>query len=326
MAQTEQRRRGRGVPPLPHLFLAFMAALLLPSCQTAPPLMPERNGEAFIPLEPGGLAYIFVDVGQARPLLEALSFRGMDASDRHVQRILDSTDFAIAAVYMEQGSEPARARFRLAAQGSYPSGRARMAMRCSRHWSGRRSQASGGRFWHSAAAMISVAMSRGEARVSSSLCAEPADPFYSGPGTRIPGGFEEFRGGAAIAGWLEDPRPRINGILAQMGLRIEIPAEQFFAGISRHAPGAGEGGDAPRYVGRIQIQVANPLLARNLSIALFVARGLIASAAGAGDSAAEALASILLANPATATGRYLQIRTDPMAAEEITQLFGRFSP
>ena len=327
----KKRHNTRGVTlPLPFIPVFFLFVALLLSCRTAPPVIPEAEDEAvFIPLEPGGFAYVFIDVENARPIIDTLSFRGMDTSDRQFQRILDSTQSAMAAIYMSQDGEPSGTRFRLVAQGRYPSGRARMAMRCSRHWRGRRSQFSGDRYWHSPTAMLSVSMNRREAFVSTSLCETPIDPFDSGSGTLIPDGFNEFRRGAVISCWLEDPRTFINQLLREMNLNIVLPAEQLFVRLSPvpYAPNpTGTSDGELRYVGHIQIRVANPLLARNLSIALFVARTLIAAAATGGENAAAVMASILLANPATATGNNLHIRTNPMSAEEISLLIRQFSP
>ena len=332
IAQAGQDKTTGGVkryfPPLAHIPpVFFLALMLLLSCRTAPPIMPGMEDEAvFIPLEPGGFAYIFIDVENSRPLIDNISFRGMDTSDRHFQRILNSTHSAMAAIYIQEG-EPSGTRFRLAAHGNYPSGRARTAMRCSRHWRGRRSR-TGDRYWHSSTGMISVSMNRNEALVATSLCDTPVDPFHSGTGTLIPEGFNEFRRGAIISCWLEDPRTFINQLLSEMGLNIVLPAEQLFVSLNPvpYVPNPAGGAGELRYVGHIQIRVANPLLARNLSIALFVARNLIAAAAGTGDSAAAVMASILLANPATATGSHLHIRTNAMSVEEISLLVAQFSP
>jgi len=326
----KKRHNTRGVTlPLPFIPVFFLFVALLLSCRTAPPVIPEAEDEAvFIPLEPGGFAYVFIDVENARPIIDTLSFRGMDTSDRQFQRILDSTQSAMAAVFMSQDEESPGTRFRLVAQGRYPSGRARIAMRCSRHWRGRRSQASGDRYWYSPTARLSVTMNRREAKVSTSLCETPVDPFYFGSGTLVPDGFNEFRRGAVVSCWLEDPRTFINQLLREMNLNIVLPAEQLFVRLTPvpHAPNPTEPGDGElRYMAHIQILVANPLLARNLSIALFVARTMLAAAA-TGDNAAAVLASILLANPATATGSHLHIRTNPMSAEEISFLVGQFSP
>jgi len=318
--------------PLPPL--VFLLLMLLASCRTAPPLMPRvEEEEVFIPMEPGGVAYIFIDVENSRHILDGLSFRGLDTGDRQFRRILDSTGSAMAAVYASGEGEPAGTRFRLAAQGRYPSGRARMAMRCSRHWRGRRSQTSGGRYWYSTEAMISIAMGRNAAFVSTSLCGAPVDPFYSGPGTLVPEGFDRFRAGAIVSSWMDNPGAFINQRLADMHIPLEIPAEQLFVILfpvpRKPSPEENPAG-AQGYAAHVRVRVASELQARGFATVLALARALFspppAGDPPAGGSAATAIAAILFANPTVAEGRYLHIRTDPMEASEISLLIGSFLP
>ncbi|MCL2193236.1 MAG: hypothetical protein FWB78_07560 [Treponema sp.] len=323
--------------------MIFLFAVLLLSCRTAPPIIPQIEDEVvFIPMEPGGFAYIFVDVENSRAILEGISFRGLDTSDRQFRRILNSTQSAMAAIYMPRYGEPAGTRFRLIAQGRYPSGRARMAMRCSRHWRGQRSQATGARYWYSSAGMVSIAMSRGEAFVSTSLHNAPVDPFYIGPGTQIPEGFDEFRYGSVISLWLDNPGMFLNQRLRDMHIPLEIPAEQFFVSLFPvpYTPTTGEksaeenpnpAGES-HYAAHIRIQVANEIQARGFATVLSLARTLFTPPA-AGDGAVDGtaniaivVASILFANPTVAEGRYLNIRTNVMSAEEISLLFSQFAP
>ena len=313
-------------PILPALFLL---AMMLLSCRTAPPMIPMQNEAVFIPMEPGGFAYVFIDVEGARPILDNLSFRGLDTNDRQFRRILDSTQSAMAAIFMPRYGEPAGTRFRLVAQGRYPSGRARMAMRCSRHWRGHRSAVSRNRFWYSAAGMLSIAMSRNEALVSSSLYNVPADPFYTGPGTRIPDGFDEFRRGAVISCWLNEPGTFINQRLSDMHIPLEIPAEQFFVSLFPAPPAQTLAGNPNptgeiHYVAHIRIQVESDVQARGFATILTLARTLFAPAED--GTIATALASILFANPTVAYDRYLLIKTNAMSAGEISLLFSMFLP
>jgi len=304
--------------PSPLFFVGLLAFLLLLSCQSMPTFMPERDGASFIPIEAGAMAYIFVDVKEARPIVNSLNFRGISiGEDKQFQQILDMTDSAIAAVY----SEGARSRFRLITHGSYPSGLASIGLGASSDWISQRSRYSRrDKFWHSPVAMMSVAVSPNQAIIATTLQQDiPADPFFVEYGTRVPEGFEDFRAKGVISCWLENPREFINQKLREMNVRVEIPAEQFFINI---VPAADSGGEKS-YTANIQLRVANPLLARNLSIALFVARSMISPAAG--NNAAAMVASAMLANPVTATGNYLNIKTNPMSIGEITQLLSGFS-
>jgi len=343
-AQTERSNAtGGAVPcfafafasPLRLTVLLFLF-LLLSSCRSAPPVMPGMEDDAvFVPMEPGGFVYVFVDVENSRAILGNLSFRGMDANDRNFRRILDSTHSAIAAVFMPGYGEPAGTRLRLAAHGRYPSGRARMAFRCSRHWRGRRSAATGDRYWFSPEGMISITVSRREALVSTSLRDASVDPFYVGSGTPIPEGFNEFRRGAILSTWIENPGAFINQRLAEMHIPLEIPAEQFFASLfpvrdEQNPDGNPSAANEPHYMLHLRIQVASEIQASGFAMVLAFARNMFVPAPDSyeppGGNMAAVLTAILFANPTVAEGRYLHIRTDAMSAGEIALLLSRFLP
>ena len=327
-AMKTRRRAAVGMKPrlaavfrlLPALFLL---SVFFASCRTAPPPAHLRDDATSIPLEPGGFAYILIDVVNARPILEHMTFMGMDTTDRNFRLILDSTSTALAAVYEVPGAGPGGTRFRLAAYGQFPSGRARMSMRFSRHWRGQRSPSAGDRYWHSRNGAMSIAISRNEALIATSLDSISVDPFFSGPGTPIPEGFSEFSSGAIISCWIENPSEFIGQRMREMNLPLEIPAEEFFISVF---PAVVEGlPDEPRYSAILRIQVANAATATGLSFALSMARlFFVPPPPGEGDSMAAVMMSILFSNPAVAEGRYLSVRTDPMSAEEIAVIFSQF--
>jgi len=311
----------------PTLVGICLLALLVAACAGGPVFREERDGVRYIPMEPGGTAYIFVDIGEARPIINLLSFRGMDTGDRQLQQILDITDSAVAGIYAEEreGIRPGRTRFRVLTRGNYPSGLAGLAFGASRGWEERRSGAvrgRQGRYWHSPEAFISVAIASKQAAISSSLPDLQVDPLYVGGGTRIPEGFEAFRSKGVFSAWVENPREFLAQRLREMNLgTIQIPAEDLFLNISPVQ--AGDGGEV-RYVAHMQIRVANSLLARNLQVALFVSRNLLASAAR-GHALGAFIATTILANPATANGSHLHIRTNPMSVEDISRLIQQLS-
>jgi len=301
------------------LALALIAAAVA-SCRSAPPAASfPPDYPAYIGLEPGATAYILVDARLARPILDRLDLMGMGSGDRQVARVLDGTDSAAIAIY--GGEAGGGGSLRLIAEGNFPSARARLAMRLDRGWRGMRSPETGGRFWHSGDGGISVAVAGREARVATSSDGTPADPFRSGGGTRVPEGFGAFGSGAAVSLWLEEAGERLNRMLSGMGLPLFIPAEQLFASL-RHAPVPVGWDGAPLFAMSISIQVASPLLANNLAIALSIARGLLAVSDGGGANPMAAL----LANPPSADGRYLVLSGAPMTADEIALLLGQFLP
>ena len=278
-------------------------------------------------IEPGGIVYVLVDFDRARPVLGLLSFRGVDSGDRQFRRMIDSTGFATAALYQWRSEEGyTGTRFRLVAGGRYPAGWARLAMRCGRAWRGTRSPY--GRFWSSDEGMISLGISRREAHVSSFLHREPVDPFYSGGGTEVPAGFTAFSPGAAVALWLENPGTFLNERLTEMRIPLEIPAEQLFAGLFPvpYVPagnGAGITG-GPFYELHLRITVASEMQAAGFATVITMARAFLAPAPE--ETGAAALVSILFANPASADGRNINLRSAPLSASEVAALINGFQP
>jgi len=265
-----------------------------------------------------------VDVAGAGPILESLRIRGLDSGDKQFRRMLESTNSAIAAVYpvVDAEGDPAGSRFRLVATGRYPSGWAKFAMRSGRGWKGMKSAASREKFWNSASAMISVAISRREVRLSSFMNGEPVDPFHSGAATEIPEGFSGFASGAAVSCWLGDPADFINQRLAEMLIPIEIPADRIFAGIF---PVPHSQSQETQYELHLRIGVSSEIQATGLARVITTARAFFAPPPDAG-STAGAFASLLFANPIVAEGRHLNIRTEAMGAAEVATLLGMFAP
>jgi len=275
-------------------------------------------------MEPNGLVYAMVDVAGARPILENMNIRGLDSGDKQFRRMLESTTSAIAAVYpvVNAEGEPAGSRFRLAASGRYPSGWARLALNGGKEWKGTKSAASGERFWSSASAMISVAISRREARLSGFMNGEPVDPFHSGAAAEVPEGFSGFAFGAAVSCWLGEPGTFINQRLAEMLIPIEIPADQVFAGIF---PVPHSQSREPQYELHLRLRVSSEIQANGFARVITTARAFFAPPPDDG-SGAGALASLLFANPIVAEGRHLNIRTEAMGAAEVATLLGMFAP
>ena len=106
---------------------------LIFSCATSPTqpqsfASMEQTGGAgvFAFLPPGAAAYLWADVKESRPLLDALSFAGFNAKD--AAQVLDRTDTAAAAFFR---GPP---RFFFACRGNYPNLRAGISMTFSSDW------------------------------------------------------------------------------------------------------------------------------------------------------------------------------------------------
>ena len=297
--------------------------LFLFSCQELPKTADVFPDDAeYIPLDSGASAYIIADVQNVRPILNFLNFNNIN--DEQFQQILDQTQYAVAGTYVTPNGEIGKltSRYQLAAWGSYPASRAKIALGASKDWKKQRSQITGDDYWHSAKDGISIAITAGRAFVSAS--AEnapdnppniPTDPFSAAPGTVIPEGFNQFRKGAALSMWIDNPGPSINQKLMEMGIPLELPAEQVFVSLFP--------ADEHHYEARLRIQVDSEVQARALVMVFAFARGFL-SLSAASDSSAI-LGSILFANPPVQDGKSLDITTAPLTTREIALLLKMFS-
>ena len=302
----------------PHysLFILLAVNFFMLSCQTAPKI-PDAVFETsgFIPLEPGAFAYIFADVQNAKPILEYINLD--ELNDANTKQMIDRTRSAVAAVYLPQDKR----RFQLSAWGDYPSFRAKMALKIKREWKKSRSPASGANFWYSAGRRLSLALNAGRAFVSAASEDTPIDPFTAAPGTEVPEGFGNFRKGAILSFWLEDPGPMINKKLDEMGLPLQLPADQMFVSLFPLMPPDASGGQF--YQANIKIRFSSENQARSLVFLFAIAQNFIPS--GPALDGSGALAAILFSNPPVQDGRDLIIQTNTLSGREIALLFNIFS-
>jgi hypothetical protein len=288
------------------IFFFFLFALL--SCQTAPKT-PDIFLDGRLPLEPGGYVYLLAEK-DALPVLNQLMLN--DINHKQFQRMIDLTSFAAAAVYMTPNEKTGKfaSRYRLAAWGGYPASRAKMALGSSREWKKRRSPVSGADYWYSSQFGCSVAITAGMALAATAAKGgdeEAPDPYSAAPGTELPEGFAAFHEGAVLSCWLNNPGPAINQKIQEMGIPLEIPAQQLFISLFPAED---------RYVAHLQIQLAGASQARALTMMLALARNFIPSQTGLG---------ILFANPPVQDENNLKITTAPLTAGEIALLLKSFS-
>jgi hypothetical protein len=277
------------------------------SCATSPKqpetfAQMEQMGEAgeFAFLPPGAAAYLWADVKEGRPLLDALSFGGFNAKD--AAQVLDRTDTAAAAFF----SGPPR--FFFACRGSYPNLRAGISMSFSSAWTKVKSP-EGGRYWHSPAYGLGLVLG------STLALASGGDPLISQkllPG-EIPAGFSAFRASLPVAGWVPKPQEPLNKFLASLGIPLQIPAEEFFFG----AAGTRDEG---KWELVFRIGAQSPNQARAL-ISLF---SLARLAVARGGNIPEAVRP-LFANLPVQDGGALMLRSAPMNEKQAAALFDLIS-
>jgi len=293
------------------LILLFFFLFSLLSCQTAPK-MPNISHDGRLPLEPEAYVYIIAEK-DALPILNQLMFT--DIKDTQFQQMVDRTRFAVAAVYLTPDVKAGKinSRYRLAAWGSYPASRAKMALGSSKEWKKRRSPAVNADYWYSSQRGYSVAITGGTALVATAAqkADEPPDPYSAAPGTALPEGFAAFHKGAILTCWLTNPGPAINQKLRELKIPIEIPAEQVLVSLF---PADEQTADEPRYVARLQIQVPSASHATGLTMVFAFARNFIPPPL-----------SVLFANPPVQDGKNLNSATAPLTAREIALLLKLFS-
>jgi hypothetical protein len=298
----------------------FLFSLLL-SCRSVPTQFDTTLLESgSLPLQPGGAAYIVIDAGSSRPVLERLNFSF--ANNKQFRQMLDRTHSAVAAVYYKGNKQ----RYQLIAWGRYPVSRANMAFSFSSNWKKQCSAINGEAYWHSAQDRLSVALGPQEALVSIATGPSPVDPFsVSGIDvpvkTQIPEGFGAFSRGAALACWINSPASLLNQKLSEMDIPLELPAEKLF--LSLFPADEGRAGGERHYTAVIRIEVPSETQARALATILTIGRGFFSP--GAGSGGAFGLADLLFSNAPVQDGNSLVITTDALSAGEISLLFDIFS-
>ena len=299
--------------PLPTPYSLFFLLFALLSCQTAPKT-PDVSLDERLPLEPGGYVYLLADK-DALPILTQIMFNNIN--NKQFQQMVDQTSVATVAVYVTHNEETGKpaSRYRLAAWGNYPASRAKMALGSSREWKKQRSPG-GADYWSSPQGGLSIALMGGMALIATAAAnEEPPDPFSAAPGIAPPEGFAAFREGSILSCWLTDPGPAINLKIGEMGIPLEIPAEQLFISFTP---------EGQRYIARLQIQVASASQARGLAMMFALARNFIPPQADTNNPAAL-LMSVLFTNPPTQDENNLNVVTAPLTAQETALLLKLFS-
>ncbi|GHT65331.1 hypothetical protein FACS1894110_06950 [Spirochaetia bacterium] len=253
---------------------------------------------------------MFADVDEARPILNRIGLGGI--SGGQAVEILDRTRYAALAVYPAASGRNVQA----VAWGKYPSAGAGFFFTFSKDWKKRKST-TGKSYWYSDQDGLSVALNAGQAFVAMGV---NPDPFAALPGKAGPEGFTQFRQGAALTLWLENPAAPLDRFLNDLNIPLQIPAEQLLIGLY---PVLSAESDSASYEARLRIKTPSPSQARALVILFSMAR--LASGAADTERGGAALLPILFAYPPVQDGQFLNIRTAPMDSDEIALLFDLFS-
>lgn len=271
------------------LFFA-LCSLLFANCKTTPDII--QQNYTFVPLDPGALAYAYINVKQARPIFDLLPVKMLN--DKQTRRMIDKTSFCTAALFPKESTR----LFQAAAWGNYPSLRAGISFSFSKYW--KKLKSAGEKYWHSSAHDLSLVLNSKQAFIASS----PSYPVAAAPGVKAPEGFSEFDMRAPVSCWVENPVPLLTGILNESGLPLQIPARQLFINLYP-AP-------SNQCEAIIRMQFENAAYAR----------GIISLLNLAGNFSSDSLpAKILFSNPPVQNGNNVDIKTAAMDEKDISLLF-----
>jgi hypothetical protein len=279
-------------------------------------------GMEFVALNPGALAYVYVDAASSRLILEASDLAGL--RDRHAAEILDRTGNAVLAVFPGNSEMAIQAL----AWGNYPAGRVNFSFFFSKAWKKYKSER-GSSFWFSADDGISLALKKDQVflgvknRNVRGLSVEevwdpwaPVDPFGPYPGRVVPDGFRAYREGAALALWVDNPAANLGAVLETLSIPLQIPAESCFVALDPL--------EKESFSGRIRMEFSQPSQARAILVLMTMARSLMPRTENRLEGTA-ALASLIFANPPQQDGSAINLITAPLGSDEIALLFRMFS-
>jgi len=317
-------------------FFLFSLFSFLLSCTADPEVTVQDSVKSGImPLSQGASAYALVDVPNARPILEGISF--FPSNDKSVKLMLDKTHSAVLAVFSPSAAEDRR--YQLVSWGSYPATGSSMAFGASRDWTKQRSAFQNIAYWHSEKARMSVAVGPSQAFVLVAMTEPPHDPIPPPPGIKIPDGFGEFAKGAVFSCWLSEPGPSLNQRLKAMGVPLEIPAELLF--LCLFPPDDKTASSKPMYEAHVKITLPSASQARTIASFLDFARAFMTPAQqpspaepfnddkpasqNASAGLASLMTSLLFANPVVQEEGSLIFKMPPLSVQEIALLFSVFS-
>ena len=310
--------------------------LIVTACATIPRNALESDRGDFDLLPENGTVYIWANIHEARPLLESITFDGL--SLMQAGQILDRTTSAAAVFFSkeetalqelglhEQNFHGPGDRFLFSLRGKYPTFGAGFSFTFSRDWKKTKSL-TGNSYWFSESYGIGVAMNQETALVSGGDPFSKTASFQKQEPVRVPEGFDDFRQGAIMAGWIPD-KEHVNKFLSDLSLPLQIPAEDFFFSIIKE-PGNSE----DLWQLNFHIRTASAAQARALVTLFSLARMFIGSIPVQGiiednDPADISLMDFLpylFANIPDLDGSKLMLKSAVFSTAELSLLFNAIS-
>jgi hypothetical protein len=259
-------------------------------------------------------------MGKARPILEKVSY--IPLNDKNMKQMLDRTKSAALAVFSPSANDDRR--FQLVSWGAYPVSGSSIAFGSNKNWKKQRSPKYD--YWHSEKSQMSVAITPSRAFVLVAMTKIPHEPVAAPEGIKFPDGFGEFAKNAVFSCWLSDPGLAINQKVRQMGIPLEIPAEQLFICLFP---------SADLYEAHVKMTLPTATQTRTIVSFLSIARAFMPPPAAqqpddgvrdsAGADTATMMSYLLFSNPVVQEGASLTLKTPPLSVQDISLLFSMFS-
>ena len=302
------------------LFCVILTFSLV-ACATIPKGFTALQEDDFSLLPSGGKLYLWADVQEARPILDGISFDGVSLLS--AERVLDRSETAVGVFNTRESGDP----FFLTLRGNYPTFGAGFSMTFSRAWRRQRS-VMGNPYWYSSPFGIGLAMDSTLALVSD------GDPFLSVPAegaqVRLPGGFNEFRDGSIIAGWISEPTETVNQFLTVLGIPLQIPTEDFFFSVFplRQLQSGEAQLEEEKWELAFHIRTPSVIIARGVLALFDIARLFIMNQDDRIDAERVVITDflpVLFANRPQQEGDVLTLRSAVLDTLELSLLFEAFS-
>ena len=246
-------------------------------------------------------------------------------TDKNMIQILDKTNNAAIGVFLPTPEETRY--FQLVSWGSYPASGSSLALGANKDWKKLRTSPTKPPFWYSENSQMSIVVTPKQIFVLSSTTKTPRTPISAPEGVKIPEGFLAFGKDSALSCWLSDPAPILKQKLNEMGVPLELPAEQLFISLfPLDRPAADT--DQQMYEARVRIKFQFIGQARILTNLLYLARRNYVAPAKTGNpvqDGAAMMSSLLFANPAVQNEHVIMLKSPPLSASDIALLFSMFS-
>jgi hypothetical protein len=298
--------------------LATATIILFISCATGPKNVSfdeQQPVNEFADLPAGGNAYFYIDVPEMRPLLENINLADTNVAD--TSKILDMTESGVIGIYPEESGRKMMA----SANGSFPVFQSSFAMAFSPAWKKIKSD-SGIKYWRSEEQNLSLALSSQKAWVSDGVLfpAEQTSLTELSRSVEVPENFFAIRQTAVMAGWVDKAGTKINALLFNVGVPLQLPAEQILFGFYKAKESSAEN---PLYEGTLCLEVPTASQAKGLMTIFGFAR-MMSDIIDDSQQIGKIIKS-LLSNAPSLDGTIIKIDTGILTVDEILTLFHLFS-